>query len=493
MSQEPTRGDGNDGHGPGEWEELLRSLLGPQAADEAIAAMRASGLDPSAMSQAAGLPADRNQLMQMITQMQQMMAQGAGEPVNWSIAQDLARQTAAAGGDPSVSAAEAQRVREALQVADLWLDPVTDHAPAPGPREAWSRATWVERTLPAWKRLAEPVAVSMTRALSEVLGTQAEHLPEELRALTGGEGPLRAMVDQMGAAVFGMQVGQALGALAREAFGPTELSLPLLEAHTSALVQANISAFTEGLDVPEDEVRFYLAVREAAHARLFAHVPWLPSHLLGIVESYSREIAIDVAAMEEAVRDIDPSDAEQLRQAMSGGVFALERTESQEAALLRLESALALVEGWVQHVTAQAVAPHLPHAVALQEMLARRRASGGPAEKTFAALVGLELRPRRLREAAALWAAVEQERGVAERDAVWSHPDLMPRAEDLDDPQGFAAGRPAEDDTAQDLDAALAAIFAEDERRTSDSADPSAEGEEGAGDPGSEPGPAHED
>ena len=63
---------------------------------------------------------------------------------------------------------------------------------------------------------------------------------------------------------------------------------------------------------------------------------------------------------------------------------------------------------------------------------------GGPAEQTFATLVGLELRPRRLREAAALWWAVTEKRGISGRDAVWSHPDLLPTAEDLDDPLGFA-------------------------------------------------------
>ncbi|MFD0889906.1 zinc-dependent metalloprotease, partial [Streptosporangium algeriense] len=62
--------------------------------------------------------------------------------------------------------------------------------------------------------------------------------------------------------------------------------------------------------------------------------------------------------------------------------------------------------------------------------------------QTFATLVGLELRPRRLREATALWRAIERDRGVDGRDAVWSHPDLMPTADDLDDPEGFVRGEP---------------------------------------------------
>ena len=79
----------------------------------------------------------------------------------------------------------------------------------------------------------------------------------------------------------------------------------------------------------------------------------------------------------------------------------------------------------------------LPGAQAMRETMRRRRASGGPAEQAFATVVGLELRPRQLRAAAELWALLEQERGAAGRDAVWSHPDLIPTAEDLEDPAAF--------------------------------------------------------
>jgi hypothetical protein len=56
--------------------------------------------------------------------------------------------------------------------------------------------------------------------------------------------------------------------------------------------------------------------------------------------------------------------------------------------------------------------------------------------------VGLELRPRRLREAATIWGGLTQARGVEGRDALWAHPDLLPTADDFDDPDGFVRGRP---------------------------------------------------
>jgi hypothetical protein len=105
--------------------------------------------------------------------------------------------------------------------------------------------------------------------------------------------------------------------------------------------------------------------------------------------------------------------------------------------MAELETLLALVEGWVDTVVADAVGDRLPGAGALRETLRRRRATGGPAEQTFATLIGLELRPRRLRAAADLWREIGTARGTDGRDALWAHPDLLPTTKDLDDPAGF--------------------------------------------------------
>jgi len=186
-------------------------------------------------------------------------------------------------------------------------------------------------------------------------------------------------------------------------------------------------------------------MREAAHHRLFSHVPWLRTRLLGAVEDYARGIKVDPDSVREAMQGmVDPENPEAaIMGALSGNAtFQPEDTEEQKAALARLETLLALVEGWVATVVADAARNRLPEADALAEAIRRRRATGGPAERTFATLVGLELRPRRLREAAAMWRALTDVRGVGGRDQVWEHPDFMPTADDLDDPDGFARGRP---------------------------------------------------
>jgi putative hydrolase len=190
--------------------------------------------------------------------------------------------------------------------------------------------------------------------------------------------------------------------------------------------------------MPIDEVRLYLALRECAHQRLFAHVPWLRTRLFGAVEDYARGIVVDPSRLEEVMRSVDPANPEAIQDALQSGMFEPEDTPAQKAALARLETLLALVEGWVDAVVTDA-AHALPSADALRETVRRARATGGPAEQTFATLVGLELRPRRLRDAAQLWTELATARGVDGRDAVWAHAELLPTAEDLDDPAGFAS------------------------------------------------------
>lgn len=420
------------------------------------------GQDPFGLSALfGGGGAGSPDLSAVFAQLQRLMSWSGG-PVNWDLAVEVAT-TATRDGDRSVTAAETAEVVEACRLADLWLDGVTDLPAAPGTAQAWTRTGWVEDTLPAWRQLVDPVAgrvvAAMTgtieKGLSDTLSDEGglpEGLPPELADLLGGLrgagsgglagalGPLSGVMQQVGGFVFGAQVGQALGALAGEVLSGTEVGLPLARSGRPALLPANIATFSEGLQVPAEEVRLYLALREAAHARLFASVPWLQAHLFDAVDAYARGIEVDPEAIERAVGSIDPTDPESLQRAVGEGLFDIPPTEAQSAALARLETALALVEGWVDTVVDAAAAAPLPSAAALRETLRRRRASGGPAEQTFAALVGLQLRPRRLRDAAALWAALADRGGAEARDALWRHPDLLPAATDLDDPLGFAAG-----------------------------------------------------
>ena len=170
-------------------------------------------------------------------------------------------------------------------------------------------------------------------------------------------------------------------------------------------------------------MRLYLALRESAHQRLFAHVPWLRAHLVDAVEAYARGITVDTARLEEAVGTIDPSDPESLQRALTGGLFEPEDTPEQTQALARLETALALVEGWVDEVVDAAATTQ---AAGAPPRCARRCAGAGrpaarpsrPSPRWSGSSCGRAGCARRLR----CGGAVLAERGQDGRDAVWAPP-----------------------------------------------------------------------
>jgi putative hydrolase len=422
-----------------------------------------------------GGPDDLSGAMPLFAELQKLLSWSGG-PVNWDLARQVAVSTLG-GAQVPVESDDRAAVADAIRLADLWLDEVTDLPSGIGSVESWTRLEWIERTLPVWRSLCEPVAAQVTRAMSAAVPA------EQLQAL--GEGnPLAGILNQVGGLMFGAQVGQGLGGLAQEVLSATDIGVPLGPQGVAALVPQNVAEFGAGLERPVDEVRLFLALREAAHQRLFGHVPWLRQRLLDTVEAYARGISVDMSAIERAMSEIDPTDPQSMQDALAGGLFAPHQTPEQDVALRRLETLLALVEGWVDAVVAAAAGNRMGGAEALREALRRRRAGGGPAEQTFATLVGLELRPRRLREAAALWWAVTEKHGVSGRDALWSHPDLLPSADDLDDPLGFADTMGAGDVSDERLAAAIDAVIEED-ASTADTGD---EPRAGTGDEPSEPG-----
>lgn len=403
------------------WMRLLRELFGDDA-DEAMEQMQRMGMDPSVLAQASGMGNTPGMVDHVLAQIRALMSQSAGEDVNWTLAHDVARGVAAQGGDPVISAAQARDYRAAVTEAELWLDAATDFDPSRAQPAVWSRAEWVEATLPTWRYLAGPVASSVSQALGGVLRHEEGALDGEAA---------RGLIDTVSPTVCGMHVGQAAGAMAREAFGATDLGIPLVEEPRVVVVPSAIEAFAEGLDVDLGDVRLYLALREAAHVRLFQAASWLPGQLHAAVERYARGVTVDIDALDSAVKEAGMGDPAALQAALTTGIFSSAHTEEQKATLASIETWLALIEGWVDEVTARAAAPHLPALGQLREMMRRRRAAGGPAEDTFSALLGLTLRPRRLRDASDLWGLLTVRLGPQARDAYWSHPDLLPDAEKL--------------------------------------------------------------
>ena len=232
---------------------------------------------------------------------------------------------------------------------------------------------------------------------------------------------------------FAMQLGRAAGDLSHEVRGSFDQGISLLKNPAGGLIVQNIVEYAKSLEIDVTEVMSYLALQELAHSRLYASVPWLMPRFEALLGKYARGTSIDLDAMEEQIRDAQSVDPDSMADAVNITKVAFPDTPEQQQAMKSLENLLALVEGWVDTVVWRAGMAHIPHIEQLREMLRRERAIGGPAERTFESLIGLQLRPKRMREAAALWDNICATEGAQARDAKWSHPDLLPQLPNDDD------------------------------------------------------------
>src|SRR6266852_4409978 len=116
----------------------------------------------------AGPLGDPQQFADALRQFADLMSWQGG-PVNWDLAKNVARQTIAAKGDPSVLDIERNKITEAIRLADLWLEDATTLPTGIRHIQAWSRSEWVEATLPVWSKLCDPIAARAVEAMGGLL------------------------------------------------------------------------------------------------------------------------------------------------------------------------------------------------------------------------------------------------------------------------------------------------------------------------------------
>jgi putative hydrolase len=427
-------------------------------------------------------------------------ASGAG------LSPDAVREMAALTNDQSPSASEIASGLEALAVAQLWLDPKTDFTAPLAPAQIWSRSQWIDETLVGWCEVVAPLAESLSGAVSGAisgLATDAlgdafgDSFGDSLGGAFGSQGdepgnqnanplnsfgfgpptnsdnsgnsennnpqlnPMARIFNQMsnamrafGGVIFATQLGETIKSTAGSVTGGADIGIPLLANNRPALIATNCNSWGAELGIPEAELRYYLALREVAGVRLFNNVPWLREYITAAIKSYSAGIKVNIEKIQEGMSGIAGSSGldgigtspEALNEAIANGLFTTDETPSQKSALHRLETIAALIEGWIDEVSASAAIEHLPSLPALRESARRGRATGGPLQKAFAALIGLEISPRASRDAATFFNYIATNESISQRDELWSSPELLPTIEEISNPSEFRKGRSAPDD-----------------------------------------------
>lgn len=351
------------------------------------------------------------------------------------ISRDIAKKYVSAQGSALVGTNDAALIKEAMEIADLWLNDATVFPANSNEKRIISRADWVDSTMKGWQLTVEPLATGLAEAMTSIV-EQAE-LPENSVPITQVAGMLRTFIGTM----IATQLGQVIGGLAASVTGAHDVGLPLLEPARPALIPENVAKWGADIGVVDSEVRIFHALREGAVARLFDNNPWLVDYLRTSIADYGKGIRIDVEAMQRQAEDaiesgqIDPNNPETFSIALNQGLFTPEESPEQIAALTKLETALALIDGWADDVTTLAAADRLPSLNALRETLRRRRATSSPAQQLFSSLFGLEVSPRMAREASSFWSQIRELRDLETRDRIWSG--ILPTHEELTTPEDY--------------------------------------------------------
>lgn len=381
---------------------------------------------------------------------QSVAAGGTQNLITIESLRDIARKIIAAKGEQPIGTSDHKKVLEALEIASTWLDAeILFPASSLNLQPAWSKRDWLDSSLLSWQQLIEPLALGMADALANVISGAQAGLPVELAGLENQTPEQQKAMKEMLArllrgfmgTLIATQLGQSIGAIANTITGSNDAAIPLSAgAH---LIPQNIADWAEGLGLPETEVEIYLALREVSAARLFANTPWLFDYIKNAITTYGKGISIDVEAIqrqaEEAMarEDFDINNPQSMSIAIDQGLFTPQQTPAQEVALTKLEMAIALIEGWIDHVVTQVAADRIPSFNALIENSRRRKATNSPMQQLFATLLGLEVSPRKMRESSAFWSDVKKLRGADGRDKCWEDPAFLPMPNDLKDPAAF--------------------------------------------------------
>jgi putative hydrolase len=440
----------------------------------------------SSMTGAGGAPTDGNmgQLMQQLFGAMngiQGTTSGPSEQASYDLARKVAMRVFTqkySGPVDNLSAGRCDEYKSAIQKSDLWLDAVTDFEPN---REAKVRvitgSTWIEETLATWIKLGSPYINGMTQntvsglreqldSLGDMLGDQSDdaqgtpaaHLAFNINGF-GGDVPvdspdaLESMLTTLNTTMLSEQTGSVVGSLAPSVFCGTDYAYPFFN-RDYVFIDHNIATYQDKDGVPENFMA-YIVVREVTSMRLFNSAKWIGGYIQTLLENVADGVNLKI--MDPSVlgdlSDIDLTDKENLEKIMKEkSDDLLKFTDSQQIAIDKLKTILALIEGWVDYVSFRAAVANIPEIGKMKETFLRRRLSGHSPETAFSKVIGYNIENRLYVEATKFWERYAAQQGGAGIDNIWRRPDSLPKALDEKSIENFLNGW---NDDALDFDLGL--------------------------------------
>jgi putative hydrolase len=247
-----------------------------------------------------------------------------------------------------------------------------------------------------------------------------------------------------------MQVGTIAGHLAGQLMGGYDLGVPTLPPDAVTTVGDQAGALARQHGIGADEMRFWLALRECVHRRVFAGVDWLIAHLTDEMGRFAAAAEFDPSALTEQMGGLSGlgpevlSDPEAMRR-LAEQAGGMEPSAEQRAILERVQAIVSLVAGYADVMVRRAGQDKLSHLDTIERVTLERRGQQGQGEQFLTQLIGLDLRPDDVMAGQAFCRAVLTARGASGMDAVWRDVAHLPSPIEISDPSRWLVRLAAEE------------------------------------------------
>lgn len=357
-----------------------------------------------------------------------MLGNQAG--ASWDAARQLAVSIATDGApETNVDPIDRIAIEELVRVAELQVTALLDlpvHHGTMVPVRAVTPGVWASLSLDAYRPLFERLA----SALAGTAGTAAGDDPES-QMLAGLMRFLQPMM-------LGLSAGSMVGHLARRAMGAYDLPVPRPGANELLVVPATIARFADDWSLPLADVQLWVCLSELTHHAVLG-VPHVRSTLDALLSEWAGCFEPNPRAIEDRLGAVDLSDAsslESLQAAFSDPQALLGAMESdrQRAMRPRLDAIVAVIIGVVDHVLDSAGARLLSSFGPLSEAMRRQRVEVDQADRFVQQLLGLAVGQDQVERGASFVRGVIERAGTDGLGRLWSNPDHLPTAAEVDAP-----------------------------------------------------------
>jgi len=348
--------------------------------------------------------------------------------VDWSLARQVARFAAGSDAMPE------ELGRDLVSLSAEMEGPVASYtrlelaAPVPT-AELVSRSEWSAINLDMLAGLLDPVADRLDRRLDFA-------------------GPLAGALRLGAGATLAAEAGLVMGYVSQRVLGQYELSLlPPDRPPRLLYVAPNLDHAVRDLDVDRDSFFGWIALHELTHVFQFQGVGWLRDYMRGLMREYLESVEVRIDSGAAGGMPTLPRPADLVEAFREGGLAALVQTREQRELMNRIQAAMAVIEGYAEHVM-DALGPKLlPAYDGLREAMERRRRSRSAPERILERLLGFDLKLRQYQLGRGFSQAVDRKGGMEALNGVWRSPEALPSLAELQRPEDWlertAAGHPA--------------------------------------------------